>query len=149
MNTLISVILDCNAQPDQSQWNGGGYYGYPQGYDAYGYVRCAAAGPQDPSMYYGGYPGYGNYQQPGSLPTATAQQRHTNSNPSLPTATAVICLHCGIDVRGLMLIGSRAILGCSSLVAGMCLVFGVWYFDICSSVSSVVGTIWGGGITAF
>jgi len=48
-----------------------------------------------------------------------------------------------------MLIGSRAILGCSSLVAGMCLVFGVWYFDICSSVSSVVGTIWGGGITAF
>ena len=51
------------AQPDQSQWNGGGYYGYPQGYDAYGY---AAAPAQDPNMYYGGYPGYGNYQQPGA-----------------------------------------------------------------------------------
>ncbi|XP_050216294.1 polyadenylate-binding protein RBP45C [Mercurialis annua] len=52
------------AQPDQSQWNGGGggYYGYAaQGYDAYGY-----APPQDPNMYYGGYPGYGNYQQPGA-----------------------------------------------------------------------------------
>ncbi|CAL1384588.1 unnamed protein product [Linum trigynum] len=56
------------AQPEQNQWNGGGgYYGYAQGYDAaaaaaYGY----AATPQDPSMYYGGYPGYGNYQQPGA-----------------------------------------------------------------------------------
>ncbi|CAI0436439.1 unnamed protein product [Linum tenue] len=54
------------AQPEQNQWNGGGgYYGYAQGYDAaaaYGY----AAAPQDPSMYYGGYPGYGNYQQPGA-----------------------------------------------------------------------------------
>ncbi|KAL0835191.1 PREDICTED: polyadenylate-binding protein RBP45C-like [Brassica oleracea var. oleracea] len=47
-------------QPDQ------GYYGYPppQGYEGYGY----APPPQDPSAYYGGYPGagYGNYhQQPG------------------------------------------------------------------------------------
>ncbi|KAJ9153770.1 hypothetical protein P3X46_027177 [Hevea brasiliensis] len=48
------------AQPEQSQWNGG-YYGYAQGYDAYGY-----AASQDPNMYYGGYPGYGNYQQPGT-----------------------------------------------------------------------------------
>ncbi|KAK8507341.1 hypothetical protein V6N12_072608 [Hibiscus sabdariffa] len=46
------------AQPDQAQWNGG-YYGYGQGYEAYGY----APPPQDPNMYYGGYPGYGNYQQ--------------------------------------------------------------------------------------
>ncbi|XWS09805.1 hypothetical protein CRYUN_Cryun39dG0020800 [Craigia yunnanensis] len=48
------------AQPDQAQWNGG-YYGYAQGYEAYGYAH-----PQDPNMYYGGYPGYGNYQQPGA-----------------------------------------------------------------------------------
>jgi RNA recognition motif-containing protein len=57
------------AQPTSSQWNGGnaggapggggGYYGYPQGYEGYGYT----APPQDPNMYYGGYPGYGNYQQ--------------------------------------------------------------------------------------
>ncbi|XP_058072510.1 polyadenylate-binding protein RBP45-like isoform X2 [Magnolia sinica] len=47
-------------QPDPNQWNGGGYYGYGQGYEAYGY----AAPPQDPNMYsYGAYPGYGNYQQ--------------------------------------------------------------------------------------
>ncbi|XP_021287461.1 polyadenylate-binding protein RBP45C isoform X1 [Herrania umbratica] len=49
------------AQPDQAQWNGG-YYGYAQGFEAYGY----APPPQDPNMYYGGYPGYGNYQQPGA-----------------------------------------------------------------------------------
>lgn len=56
---------------EQSQWNGGGgggagggYYGYaPQGYEAYGYGAPPA---QDPSMYYGGYPGYGGYQQPGA-----------------------------------------------------------------------------------
>uniref|UniRef100_A0A803R3L7 RRM domain-containing protein n=2 Tax=Cannabis sativa TaxID=3483 RepID=A0A803R3L7_CANSA len=49
-------------QQDQTQWNG--YYGYPQGYDAYTYAPPA----QDPSMYYGGYAaaGYGNYQQPGA-----------------------------------------------------------------------------------
>ncbi|XP_043691742.1 polyadenylate-binding protein RBP45-like isoform X1 [Telopea speciosissima] len=47
-------------QPDQNQWNGGGYYGYAQGYESYGY----APAPQDPNMYsYGAYPGYGNYQQ--------------------------------------------------------------------------------------
>ncbi|KAK7387774.1 hypothetical protein VNO78_22566 [Psophocarpus tetragonolobus] len=48
------------AQPDPNQWNGsGGYYGYAQGYENYGY---APAG-QDPNMY-GSYPGYANYQPP-------------------------------------------------------------------------------------
>ncbi|KAI4295881.1 hypothetical protein L6164_035879 [Bauhinia variegata] len=53
------------AQPDQNQWNGGGgYYGYAQGYENYGYAPTAAgAGAQDPNMY-GGYPGYSNYQPP-------------------------------------------------------------------------------------
>eukprot|EP01018_Ginkgo_biloba_P024658 Gb_07135 [translate_table: standard] len=47
-------------QSDPTQWNGGGYYGYGQGYEAYGY----APPPQDPAMYaYGAYPGYGTYQQ--------------------------------------------------------------------------------------
>ncbi|KAI5683450.1 hypothetical protein M9H77_04678 [Catharanthus roseus] len=46
-----------NKQVDQSQWNGGGYYGYAPGYEAYGYAPAA----QDPNMYYTGYPGYGNY----------------------------------------------------------------------------------------
>ncbi|CAN1353824.1 Polyadenylate-binding protein RBP45 [Linum perenne] len=36
-------------------------YGYPQGYENYGYAQ--APPPQDPSVYYGGYPGYANYQQ--------------------------------------------------------------------------------------
>ncbi|KAJ6797514.1 polyadenylate-binding protein RBP45-like [Iris pallida] len=45
-------------QQDGNQWNGN-YYGYAQGYDAYGYQP-----PQDPNMYaYAAYPGYGNYQQ--------------------------------------------------------------------------------------
>ncbi|XAR53779.1 hypothetical protein NMG60_11022460 [Bertholletia excelsa] len=50
-----------NKQPqmDPNQWNGG-YYGYPQGYETYGY----AAATQDPNLYYGSYPGYANYQQP-------------------------------------------------------------------------------------
>nr|CAB3502871.1 unnamed protein product [Digitaria exilis] len=50
-----------NKQPqqEQNQWSSG-YYGYPQGYDPYGYARP----PQDPAMYaYTAYPGYGNYQQ--------------------------------------------------------------------------------------
>ncbi|KAK3150090.1 hypothetical protein QOZ80_3AG0227820 [Eleusine coracana subsp. coracana] len=51
-----------NKQPqqEQNQWSGG-YYGYPQGYDPYGYARP----PQDPAMYgyYAAYPGYGNYQK--------------------------------------------------------------------------------------
>ncbi|KAI3698123.1 hypothetical protein L6452_31235 [Arctium lappa] len=53
-----------NKQPqqvEQSQYNGGGgYYGYGQGYETYGYAPVA----QDPSMYYGGYAaGYGGYPQ--------------------------------------------------------------------------------------
>ncbi|KAI3466242.1 hypothetical protein Pfo_022905 [Paulownia fortunei] len=48
-----------NKQSDQNQW-GGAYYGYTQGYEAHG----GYAPPQDPNMYYGGYPGYANYQQP-------------------------------------------------------------------------------------
>ena len=48
-------------QPEQGQWNNG-YYEYAQGYDAYGY----APAPQDPNLYYGGYTGYSNYQQPGN-----------------------------------------------------------------------------------
>uniref|UniRef100_A0A7N0UE88 RRM domain-containing protein n=2 Tax=Kalanchoe fedtschenkoi TaxID=63787 RepID=A0A7N0UE88_KALFE len=48
-------------QADPNSWNSG-YYGYGNGYEAYGY---APAAPQDPNMYYtGGYSGYGNYQQP-------------------------------------------------------------------------------------
>jgi len=56
-----------NKQSDQNQWGqggqggqGGSYYGYTQGYEAYG----GYAPPQDPNMYYGGYPGYANFQQP-------------------------------------------------------------------------------------
>ncbi|PRQ31785.1 putative nucleotide-binding alpha-beta plait domain-containing protein [Rosa chinensis] len=52
-------------QPEQTQWNGAGgagFYQYPQGYDAYTY----APPTQDPNLYYGGYAGYGNYQQPGA-----------------------------------------------------------------------------------
>ncbi|KQJ95099.1 polyadenylate-binding protein RBP45 [Brachypodium distachyon] len=49
---------------DSNQWGGAtanaGYYGYGQGYEAYGY----AAQPQDPNMYgYGAYAGYPNYPQ--------------------------------------------------------------------------------------
>lgn len=46
-------------QSDPNQWNGATAY-YGQGYESYGY----APPPQDPAMYaYGGYPGYGNYNQ--------------------------------------------------------------------------------------
>lgn len=46
-------------QQDSNQWNAN-YYGYGQGYEAYGYAQP----PQDPNMYaYGTYPGYGNFQQ--------------------------------------------------------------------------------------
>jgi RNA recognition motif-containing protein len=53
---------------DQAQWNGGGgaagYYPFTQGgYEAY---PSYAQPPQDPNMYYGGYPGYANYQQAGA-----------------------------------------------------------------------------------
>ena len=60
MRVPIYLMLGlAQTQSDQTQWNGG-YYGYAQGYESYGY----APPPQDPNMYYGGYPGYGNYQQP-------------------------------------------------------------------------------------
>ncbi|KAK8941901.1 Polyadenylate-binding protein RBP45 [Platanthera guangdongensis] len=46
-------------QQEGNQWNGN-YYGYGQGYEAYGYGQPS----QDPNMYaYGTYPGYGNFQQ--------------------------------------------------------------------------------------
>ncbi|OIV95544.1 hypothetical protein TanjilG_10932 [Lupinus angustifolius] len=48
---------------DQVQWNGAApayYGGYAQGYNPYAYAPTT----QDPNIYYGGYPGYGNYQQP-------------------------------------------------------------------------------------
>ncbi|KMZ70541.1 RNA-binding (RRM/RBD/RNP motifs) family protein [Zostera marina] len=48
-------------QQDPNQAGNNSYYGYPQGYENYGY---SAAPPQDHNMYaYGGYPPYGNYQQ--------------------------------------------------------------------------------------
>ncbi|KAF7840635.1 polyadenylate-binding protein RBP45 [Senna tora] len=53
-------------QADSNQWNGGGYYGYAQGYENYGYPPSSGAGAggaQDPNMY-GSYPGYANYQPP-------------------------------------------------------------------------------------
>ncbi|KVI10336.1 hypothetical protein Ccrd_011271 [Cynara cardunculus var. scolymus] len=66
---LIDMALRCGelGQTDQAQYGGGGgggaYYGYAQGYEAYGY----APPPQDPNAYYGVYAGaagYGGYQQP-------------------------------------------------------------------------------------
>lgn len=58
------------SQPDQNQWNNAAYYGYPQGYDSYGYVSA----PQDPNMYYGGYPGYGGYAMPQQAQMPLQQQ---------------------------------------------------------------------------
>ncbi|XP_023518995.1 polyadenylate-binding protein RBP45-like isoform X2 [Cucurbita pepo subsp. pepo] len=64
-----------NKQPqaDPNQWNGGGggggYYGYGQGYENYSYAPAS----QDPNMFYSGYGGYGNYQQPG--PQQPSQQQ--------------------------------------------------------------------------
>lgn len=46
------------AQPDSNQYAAaGGYYGYGQGYENYGYAPSG----QDPNAY-GSYPGYANYQ---------------------------------------------------------------------------------------
>ncbi|KAL2931454.1 Polyadenylate-binding protein RBP45 [Bienertia sinuspersici] len=58
------------SQPDQNQWNNAAYYGYPQGYENYGYVSA----PQDPNMYYGGYPGYGGYAMPQQAQMPVQQQ---------------------------------------------------------------------------
>lgn len=61
--TRVGFILCHIIQPqvDTNQGNGGsgGYYGYGQGYETYGYAPPAQA----PNLYYGGYPGYGNYPQ--------------------------------------------------------------------------------------
>lgn len=58
---LTLGLAQAQGHSDQTQWNNGGYYGYPaQGYEAYGYAPPA----QDPAAYYGAYPGYGSYQQP-------------------------------------------------------------------------------------
>ncbi|KAH7675613.1 Apoptosis-promoting RNA-binding protein TIA-1/TIAR (RRM superfamily) protein [Dioscorea alata] len=62
-NIRLSWGRSPNKQPqqDQNQWNGSNYYGYPQGYDTYGYAPPPA---QDPNMYgYSAYQGYGGYQQ--------------------------------------------------------------------------------------
>lgn len=59
-------------QVEQSQYNGGGYYGYGQGYETYGYAPVA----QDPTtMYYGGYAGYGGYPQV-QQPSQPQPQQH-------------------------------------------------------------------------
>ncbi|CAL5386617.1 unnamed protein product [Camellia sinensis] len=57
-----SVFLELpgvwSQQADPSQWSST-YYGYGQGYDAYGYGTT-----HDPSLYaYGAYPGYAQYPQ--------------------------------------------------------------------------------------
>ncbi|KAL6658902.1 hypothetical protein ACP70R_002942 [Stipagrostis hirtigluma subsp. patula] len=60
-------------QQDPNQWAGAnsGYYGYGQGYEAYGYPQS-----QDPNMYgYGAYAGYPNYQQPAAQQPPQQQMR--------------------------------------------------------------------------
>ncbi|KAI7726124.1 hypothetical protein M8C21_020203 [Ambrosia artemisiifolia] len=71
---------------EQSQYNGGGYYGYGQGYETYGYAPVA----QDPTtMYYGGYPGYGGYPQvqqpPQQLPLTQQQPQQHQSDEQGPS----------------------------------------------------------------
>lgn len=53
-------------QQDSGQWNGS-YYGYNQGYSAYGY-----AAPDPNTFAYTGYPGYGNFQQQQQPPQVKA-----------------------------------------------------------------------------
>ncbi|XP_022635342.1 polyadenylate-binding protein RBP47B' isoform X2 [Vigna radiata var. radiata] len=74
-------------QMDPSQWNA--YYGYGQGYEAYGYGAA-----QDPSSYtYGAYGAYGGYQQypsqqvegaqdPTGMPAPTMDPREELYDPS-------------------------------------------------------------------
>lgn len=53
--------VESNQSYGSGAGGGSGYYGYTApGYEQYGY----APPPQDPSMYYAGYPGYGSYAQP-------------------------------------------------------------------------------------
>lgn len=64
MIKFSSAVIGCLnfllvSQSDQSQWGGGYQGGYTQGYEAHG----GYAPPQDPNLYYGGYPGYANYPQ--------------------------------------------------------------------------------------
>ncbi|KAJ7967678.1 Polyadenylate-binding protein [Quillaja saponaria] len=56
-------------QPDPNQWNGG-YYGYGQGYENYGYPPVA----QDPNAYVG-YTQYANYQPPQQMQQQHQQQQ--------------------------------------------------------------------------
>ena len=68
--TLFSSVLKAafrrqgagwgQGQSDPGQVNMGGYYGYGQGYEGYGYAHPAQ---EAPAYAYTGYPGYGNYPQ--------------------------------------------------------------------------------------
>lgn len=55
--TIMLIHINSHLQAEPNQWSSG-YYGYTPGYETYGY----APPPQDPNLYYAGYPGYGNYQ---------------------------------------------------------------------------------------
>ncbi|KAL7244309.1 hypothetical protein ACSBR1_016531 [Camellia fascicularis] len=56
--TMLDLPGVWSQQADPSQWSST-YYGYGQGYDAYGYGTT-----HDPSLYaYGAYPGYAQYPQ--------------------------------------------------------------------------------------
>ncbi|TQD87121.1 hypothetical protein C1H46_027340 [Malus baccata] len=85
-------------QPDQAQWNGAGgagFYGYPQGYDAYSYAPPPA---QDPALYYGGYAaGYGNYQQPGAY--QQQQQLPASYVESWGYHRAAVVSCCGVHIN--------------------------------------------------
>ncbi|KAL9671118.1 hypothetical protein QQ045_008684 [Rhodiola kirilowii] len=88
-------------QADPNTWNNG-YYGYGNGYEAYGYAPAAPAAPQDPNMYYaGGYPGYGNYQRP---PQQQNTAQHISVLMSLCPFTAAVTLlpttHVTADAEG-------------------------------------------------
>lgn len=60
------TVCFVQSQQDPNQWSAagasaggaGGYYGYGQGYENYGYAPPAG---QDPNVY-GSYPGYASYQ---------------------------------------------------------------------------------------
>uniref|UniRef100_A0A6N2KRX7 RRM domain-containing protein n=1 Tax=Salix viminalis TaxID=40686 RepID=A0A6N2KRX7_SALVM len=73
------------AQPEQSQWNGGGYYGYPQGYDAYDYAAAAAAAAADPSMYMEDILGM---ETTSNRELTSSNQELTSSNPELTSSNS-------------------------------------------------------------
>lgn len=63
---FVAFVCVLQQQQDPNQWNAAGYYSYGQGYENYGYAPQAQ---QNANMFaYGGYPGYGNYQQPQQQP---------------------------------------------------------------------------------